>query len=138
MLRAISKSTSLLSESVLRKTLSLSACSPKQFIIKDHFDFDKKVINSENAVVVNFHAEWCEPCKILTPKMTELLEDHADIDLAVVDVDTNIELVNLFEVKAVPAILAFRNGVVVDKFIGLVDANMIEDLINNLQRKKKA
>lgn len=40
--------------------------------------------------------------------------------------------------KAVPAVLAFRNGVVVDKFIGLVDANMIEDLINNLQRKKKA
>jgi len=137
MLRAFSKSTPFLTESVLKKTLSLSACSPKQFIIKDHFDFDKKVINADNAVVVNFHAEWCEPCKILTPKMTELLEDNPDIDLAVVDVDTNIELVNLFEVKAVPAILAFRNGVVVDKFIGLVDANMIEDLINNLQRKKK-
>lgn len=42
-------------------------------------------------MVVNFHAEWCEPCKILTPKMTELLEDNPDIDLAVVDVDTNIE-----------------------------------------------
>lgn len=93
--------------------------------------------------------------------MTELLEDNLDIDLAVVDVDTNIEwvlvvqlklnyliiahapcfffrLVHLFEVKAVPAVLAFRNGVVVDKFIGLVDANMIEELINNLQRKKKA
>jgi thioredoxin 1 len=40
-------------------------------------------------------------------------------------------------VKAVPAVLAFRNGVVVDKFIGLVDANMIEDLISNLTRKKK-
>lgn len=39
--------------------------------------------------------------------------------------------------KAVPAVLAFRNGVVVDKFIGLVDANMIEDLISNLTRKKK-
>lgn len=47
-------------------------------------------------------------------------------------------LVNLFEVKAVPAILAFRNGVVVDKFIGLVDANMIEELISNLTRKPKA
>lgn len=50
-----------------------------------------QVINSDNAVVVNFHAEWCEPCKILTPKMTELLEDNPDIDLAVVDVDANIE-----------------------------------------------
>ena len=121
MLRVIGRTSPFLTETVLRKTLSLSACSPKRFVIKDHFDFDKKVINkkwekkrwkslkqcgwethrpymlqlqvinADNAVVVNFHAEWCEPCKILTPKMTELLEDNPEIDLAVVDVDTNIE-----------------------------------------------
>jgi thioredoxin 1 len=50
-----------------------------------------QVINAEKAVVVNFHAEWCEPCKILSPKMAELLEENPDIDLAVVDVDSNIE-----------------------------------------------
>ncbi|KAL7018652.1 hypothetical protein ACKWTF_010851 [Chironomus riparius] len=120
MLRAIGKTTPLLMESILKKTLSLSACSPKSFVIKDHFDFDKKVINSDLPIVVNFHAEWCEPCKLLTPKLTELLDENPDIDLAIVDVDTNIDLVHLFEVKAVPAVLAFRNGVVVDKFIGLV------------------
>jgi len=136
MLRSIRRTIPTLTDFILRNTLSLSACSPKRFVIKDHFDFDKKVINADNPVVVNFHAEWCEPCLLLNKKMTELLEDNPDIDLAVVDVDSNIELVNLFEVKAVPAILAFRNGVVVDKFIGLVDANMIEDLITNLQRKK--
>lgn len=69
--------------------------------------------------------------------MTGLLENHEDIDLAVVDVDNNADLVHTFEVKAVPAVLAFRNGVVVDKFIGLVDANMIETLINNLKKKKE-
>lgn len=68
--------------------------------------------------------------------MTELLEPMDDIDLAVVDVDTNIDLVNTFEVKAVPAVLAFRNGVVVDKFIGLVDGDMIESLIEKLKKKK--
>lgn len=75
--------------------------------------------------------------KILTPKMTELLEPMDDIDLAVVDVDSNIDLVNTFEVKAVPAVLAFRNGVVVDKFIGLVDSTMIENLISKLKKKKE-
>lgn len=94
------------------------------------------MINSDNPVIVNFHAEWCDPCKILTPKMTELLEPSEEIDLAIVDVDDNAELVQTFEVKAVPAILAFRNGVVVDKFIGLVDANMIENLIGKLTKKK--
>lgn len=68
--------------------------------------------------------------------MTELLEPMDDIDLAVVDVDSNIELVKTFEVKAVPAVLAFRNGVVVDKFIGLVDSTMIENLISKLKKKK--
>lgn len=69
--------------------------------------------------------------------MTGLLENQDDIDLAVVDVDNNADLVHTFEVKAVPAVLAFRNGVVVDKFIGLVDANMIETLINNLKKKRE-
>lgn len=68
--------------------------------------------------------------------MAELLEPLTDIDLAVIDVDTNVELVNTFEVKAVPAVLAFRNGVVVDKFIGLVDSTMIENLISKLQSSK--
>ncbi|XP_055857366.1 thioredoxin, mitochondrial [Episyrphus balteatus] len=109
----------------------------KSFVIKDHYDFDRKVINSDNPVIVNFHAEWCDPCKILTPKMTELLENSDEIDLAVIDVESNTDLVETFEVKAVPAVLAFRNGVVVDKFIGLVDANIIETLIQKLKPTKK-
>lgn len=68
--------------------------------------------------------------------MTELLDTNTDIDLAVIDVDANVDLVNTFEVKAVPAVLAFRNGVVVDKFIGLVDSTMIENLIKKLQKHK--
>lgn len=100
--------------------------------------FTPQVINSDNPVIVNFHAEWCDPCKILTPKMIELLENSDDIDLAVIDVDSNAALVETFEVKAVPAVLAFRNGVVIDKFIGLVDANSIETLIMKLRNKSQA
>lgn len=96
-----------------------------------------QVINSDNPVIVNFHAEWCDPCKILTPKMLELLENSNEIDLAIIDVEANLDLVETFEVKAVPAVLAFRNGVVVDKFIGLVDANSIETLIDKLKRKQQ-
>ncbi|XP_055545180.1 thioredoxin, mitochondrial [Wyeomyia smithii] len=127
-----------LGQRFIRKTFSFSAVATKQFVIKDHYEFDQKVINSDNPVIVNFHAEWCDPCKILTPKMAEMLEPLEDIDLAIVNVDDNAELVHTFEVKAVPAVLAFRNGVVVDKFIGLVDADMIENLIGKLARKKQS
>lgn len=117
--------------SLLRK-FSASNILEKIFIIKNNDEFMDKVMSSANPVIVNFHAEWCEPCKILTPKMKELIEPQKNIDLAIVDVENNAELVHTFEVKAVPAILAVRNGVIIDKFIGLVDANMIEDLINKL------
>uniref|UniRef100_A0A034VR18 Thioredoxin, mitochondrial n=1 Tax=Bactrocera dorsalis TaxID=27457 RepID=A0A034VR18_BACDO len=121
----------------LQKFISQNHSYNRKVDVKDHYEFDQKVINNDNPVVVNFHAEWCDPCKILTPKMSELLDDSEEIDLATIDVDTNSELVETFEVKAVPAVLAFRNGVVVDKFIGLVDANSIESLINKLKRKKQ-
>lgn len=98
-------------------------------------EFLSKVMNSVNPVVVNFHAEWCEPCHILTPKMKELIEPMTDIDLAIVDVENHAELVHTFEVKAVPAVIAVRDGLVVDKFIGLVDATMIENLITKLGQK---
>lgn len=104
--------------------------------VKNHDEFLSKVLNSDNPVIVNFHAEWCEPCHILTPKMKELIEPKDNIDLAIVDVEANAELVHTFEVKAVPAVVAVKNGLVVDKFIGLVDANMIENLINKLDVKK--
>lgn len=109
----------------------------KIFVIKNNDEFMDKVMSSTNPVIVNFHAEWCEPCKILTPKMKELIEPQEFIDLAIVDVENNAELVHTFEVKAVPAVLAVRNGLIVDKFIGLVDANMIENLINKLIPEKK-
>ncbi|GLV35245.1 uncharacterized protein CBL_01606 [Carabus blaptoides fortunei] len=109
----------------------------KIFVIKNNDEFMDKVMSSSNPVIVNFHAEWCEPCKILTPKMKELIEPQEHIDLAIVDVENNAELVHTFEVKAVPAVLAVRNGLIVDKFIGLVDANMIENLINKLLPEKK-
>lgn len=55
-------------------------------------------MNSDKAVIVNFHAEWCEPCKILTPKLKELIEPLNNLDLAVVDVEDNADLVHTFEV----------------------------------------
>ena len=114
---------------------SSTSQAKKSFAIKNNDDFVNKVMNSDVPVIVNFHAEWCEPCKILSPKLQELVDPMNDIHLAVIDVEENAELVHAFEVKAVPAVLAVRNGLVVDKFVGLVDADMIENLIKKLTSK---
>lgn len=120
---------------ISRRTFTTCNALRRIVKIKNHDDFLSKVMNSNNPVIVNFHAEWCEPCHILTPKMKELIESKDNIDLAIVDVENNAELVHTFEVKAVPAVIAVRDGLVVDKFIGLVDSNMIENLISKLDKK---
>lgn len=111
---------------------STTSQAKKSFVIKNNEDFVNKVMNSDVPVIVSFHAEWCDPCKVLSPKLQELVDPMNDIHLAVIDVDSNAELVHLFEVKAVPAVLAVRNGLVVDKFVGLVDTDMIKNLIKKL------
>lgn len=77
-------------DGTLKKTLTVSAANTKRFVISDHYEFDRKVrepssrspsansnycrspqvINSENPVIVNFHAEWCDPCDEL-PALSE-------------------------------------------------------------------
>lgn len=120
------------------KNFSSSNHCQKMFSVKNNEEFMDKVMSSVNPVVVNFHAEWCEPCKILTPKLKELVEPLENVDLAIIDVEIMPELVDTFEVKAVPAVLAVRNGAIVDKFIGLVDADMITNLIDKLDVNKKS
>ncbi|XP_067011756.1 thioredoxin, mitochondrial [Anabrus simplex] len=118
--------------SPVHRSLSCSIPLTKSFTVKNNNEFMQRVMQSDIPVIVNFHAEWCDPCKILSPKLMELVDPLEHIDLAIVDVETNAELVHTFEVKAVPAVLAVKNGLVVDKFIGLVDADMIENLVNKL------
>ncbi|XP_068966253.1 thioredoxin, mitochondrial [Bombus flavifrons] len=132
MLRSITKLSSALVRSV-----SSSCQKNKQFEINNNSEFVSKVMNSSVPVIVNFHAEWCDPCKILTPKLIELIGPMDKLDLAIVNLESNPELVHIFEVKAVPAIIAISSGLVVDKFVGLTDLDIIENLIQKLTNTPK-
>lgn len=132
--------TSFQHESIRARAASLcnfssSVVLSKIFTVNDKSVFTEKVMNSEVPVIVNFHADWCEPCKILTPKLEKLIGPMENINLAVVDVEKNADLAHIFEVKAVPAVLAVRNGCVVDKFIGLVDGAVIETFVEKLAKE---
>ncbi|XP_068628533.1 thioredoxin, mitochondrial [Battus philenor] len=119
------------------KEISTSLVHNETIFVKNNEEFVNKVMNNDKPVIVNFHADWCEPCKILTPKLKELIEPLDNLHLAIVDVEDNADLVHTFEVKAVPAVIAVKNGLIVDKFIGLVDADMITNLIEKMAGKKK-
>ncbi|ODM94812.1 Thioredoxin, mitochondrial [Orchesella cincta] len=103
------------------------------FKIQDEQDFNNRVLKNQKPVVVQFHASWCGPCKMLSPRMEKAVALTKDaVDLAQVDIDDNPELAMSYSVGAVPAVMAVKDGKVVDKFVGLKDEDQLDSFIAKL------
>jgi putative thioredoxin len=98
-------------------------------------DFERDVLerSKEVPVVVDFWADWCGPCKQLSPAL-EAAETKRDgeVVLAKVDVDSNQALAARFGVQGIPAVKAFRDGEVVDEFVGAVPPAKVEAFFDGL------
>ena len=91
------------------------------------FESDVITRSHDLPVVVDFWAEWCEPCKALTPVLEQAVEARAGtVELAKVDVDSNQALAQEFGVRGIPAVKAFRNGRVVSEFTGVQSPQSVE------------
>ena len=82
--------------------------------------FRKDVIESDKPVVVDFWAEWCGPCKKLSPILEEVAEElDGQVTVAKVNVDEERNLGAMFQIMSIPSVLIFKNGEKVDEFVGL-------------------
>jgi thioredoxin 1 len=90
-------------------------------ITVDESTFDREVTHSDKPVIVDFWAEWCGPCKLISPLLDEIAREKADtVKVAKVNVDENQNLSFKYNIRAIPALLFFKNGQLCDQVTGMM------------------
>lgn len=92
-------------------------------------NFDQ-VRKDNDKIVLDCWADWCGPCRMLAPTIDKLAHDYSGkVTFAKMDCDKNQNLVQQFKIMAIPTILFFKNGEVVDQIVGLVAREEIESVM---------
>ena len=89
-------------------------------------NFQVEVIESETAVLVDFWAPWCAPCRVVAPVLEEIAAERDDLRVVKLNIDDNQQTDAAFEVLSIPTMILFRGGAPVKKVIGAYPKKKIE------------
>ena len=93
-------------------------------------NFENEVLKSQNAVLVDFFAAWCGPCRMLSPILDEIAEERADIKVVKVNVDEEPELAAAFSVVSIPSLFVVKEGKVVKQSVGALPKARILSMVD--------
>jgi len=95
-------------------------------------NFEEKVVNNQGVAVIDFWAEWCGPCKAVSPIIEELSKEYeGKATVGKVDVDNNHKVSMEYNIRSIPTILILKNGEVVDRHVGTATKQELADKIES-------
>ncbi len=81
-------------------------------------NFQKEVLNSDKPVLLDLYADWCGPCKMVGPIVSEIAEERTDIKVGKINVDEQPELAYEFQAMSIPMLVVVKNGKIVQQLVG--------------------
>lgn len=93
---------------------------------KENFDWVK---NSEKTVLLDFYADWCGPCRMVSPLVDEIAEENGELLVGKINVDNEPELAQAFGVVSIPMLVVMKNGKVVNQAVGARPKQQILDMV---------
>lgn len=96
-------------------------------ITKDNFE--KEIVKADKPVLVDFWASWCGPCRMLSPTIDEIAEEHPEIKVCKINIDDEAELAIRHGVMSVPTLMFFKNGEIAQTAVGVRPKDEILDLL---------
>ena len=96
-------------------------------------NFDEKVIKSDKPVLVDFWAEWCGPCKMLSPTIDALANEYdGKVSIGKLNVDNHSGIASKYGIRSIPCLLFFKNGKVEKQVVGAIDKSEISSILDSL------
>ena len=99
-------------------------------VIQLHADnFEQEVLKSDRTVLIDFYADWCNPCRMLSPTVEKIADEREDIKVCKVNVDSEGALAAKFAVDAIPMLAVGRDGKTVKTSVGYIPEQAVLDLL---------
>lgn len=94
-------------------------------------DFDKSIVQCDKPALIDFWAEWCQPCKMLAPTVEEIAGEYEDkVFVGKLNVDDNPSTATKFGIRGIPTLLLFKDGKVVQQMVGVKSKAEIKKIID--------
>ena len=92
-------------------------------------NFQTEVLDFSGTVLIDFWAEWCGPCRMLSPIIDEVAAENPQVKVGKVNVDQQQELAAQFNIMSIPTLVVFKNGTKAGESVGLIAKEQVENLI---------